>query len=28
MASAMLHVGVLVFFLWQPPPDHADAAPP
>lgn len=28
MASAMLHVGMLVFFLWQPPPDHADAAPP
>jgi hypothetical protein len=28
MASAMLHVGVLVFFLWQPPPDHADAALP
>jgi hypothetical protein len=28
MTSAMLHVGVLVFFLWQPPPDRADAAPP
>ncbi len=28
MASAMLHVGVLAFFLWQPPPDRADAAPP
>ena len=28
MASAMLHVGVLVFLLWQPPPDRADAAPP
>jgi len=28
MASAMLHVGVLVFFLWQPPPDRAEAAPP
>jgi hypothetical protein len=24
----MLHVGVLVFLLWQPPPDRADAAPP
>jgi cytoskeletal protein RodZ len=28
MASAMLHVGVLVFFLWQPPPHSAEAAPP
>lgn len=28
MASAMLHVGVLVFFLWRPLPNHADAAPP
>lgn len=28
MASATLHVGALVFFLWQPPPDRADAAPP
>ena len=28
MASAMLHVGVLAFLLWQPPPDRADAAPP
>lgn len=28
MASVMLHVGVLVFFLWQPPPDRAEAAPP
>ncbi len=28
MASAMLHVGVLVFLLWQPAPDSAEAAPP
>lgn len=28
MASAMLHVGVLVFFLWQPLPDSAEATPP
>jgi hypothetical protein len=28
MASAMLHVGVLVFLIWQPPPTSADAAPP
>ncbi len=28
MASAMLHVGVLVFFLWQPPPESAEAVPP
>lgn len=28
MASAMLHVGVLVFFLWQPRPDSAEATPP
>ncbi len=28
MASAMLHMGVLAFLLWQPPPDRADAAPP
>jgi cytoskeletal protein RodZ len=28
MASAMLHVGMLAFFLWQPPPDRAEAAPP
>ena len=28
MASALLHVGVLVFFLWQPPPDSAEATPP
>lgn len=27
IASGMLHVGVLVFLLWQPPPDRADAAP-
>lgn len=28
MASAMLHVGVLAFLLWQPRPDSAEAAPP
>ncbi len=28
MASAILHVGLLAFLLWQPPPDRADAAPP
>ncbi len=28
IASAMLHVGVLAFFLWQQPPDSADAVPP
>jgi hypothetical protein len=28
MASAMLHAGALVFLLWQPPPDRADAAQP
>jgi len=28
MASAMLHVGVLAFLLWQPPPHSAEAAPP
>jgi len=28
VASAVLHVGVLVFLLWQPPPDSAEAAPP
>ena len=28
MASALLHLGVLVFFLWQPPPDSAEATPP
>jgi hypothetical protein len=28
IASAMLHVGVLVFLLLQPPPDSVDAAPP
>jgi len=28
MASAMLHVGVLAFFLWQPQPDSAEATPP
>ncbi|WP_421760333.1 DUF930 domain-containing protein [Devosia sp.] len=28
MVSAMLHVGLLAFFLWQPPPGRADAAPP
>ncbi|KQW81134.1 hypothetical protein ASC89_04720 [Devosia sp. Root413D1] len=28
MASAMLHAGVLVFFLWQPRPDSAEATPP
>jgi len=27
-ASGLLHAGVLVFFLWQPPPDRAEAAPP
>ncbi|OEO31692.1 hypothetical protein VW23_001100 [Devosia insulae DS-56] len=27
MASAMLHVGVLAFFLWQPRPDSAEATP-
>ncbi|WP_439602725.1 DUF930 domain-containing protein [Devosia sp.] len=28
MASAMLHMGVLAFLLWQPRPDSAEAAPP
>jgi outer membrane biosynthesis protein TonB len=28
IASAMLHAGVLVFLLWQPLPDPAEAAPP
>jgi hypothetical protein len=28
MASAILHAGALVFLIWQPPPDHVDAAPP
>lgn len=28
MASAMLHVGLLAFFLWQPLPDSAEATPP
>jgi len=27
IASAMLHAGVLVFLLWQPLPDRAEAAP-
>ncbi len=28
VASAALHVGVLVLLLWQPPPDSVNAAPP
>jgi hypothetical protein len=28
LASAMLHAGVLVFLLWQPPPESAEATPP
>lgn len=28
VASAMLHVGVLAFLLWQPLPDSAEATPP
>ncbi|WP_082434174.1 DUF930 domain-containing protein [Devosia sp. A16] len=28
MASAMLHVGLLAFLLWQPRPDSAEAKPP
>lgn len=28
LASAMLHAGMLVFLLWQPLPDSAEATPP